>query len=83
MTDVTHPALSVSDTVYEAFCRAKGEIMPDALAAAITQWVRETIEGKHRHDLIELSDLLHEAYVTEDITNLRAALLTFMGVNPT
>jgi hypothetical protein len=91
VTDVTPPALSVSDTVRDAFCEAQHRLWmsrPDArtdgeleagLAAAIAQWVRETIAGKSEADVERFAAAA--AFASRDY--IRAALLTFMGVPPT
>jgi hypothetical protein len=89
VTDVTPPALSVSDTVRDAFCEAQHRLWmsrPDArtdgeleagLAAAIAQWVRETIAAKSDYEVERLATMME---FLEGHGDARLHLLTFMGV---
>jgi hypothetical protein len=95
---MTHPALSVSPTVYKAFEAAHfGEqirwadwdnetdeegsrALRIAIAAAIAQWVRETIAAKSDYEVERLATMME---FLEGHGDARLHLLTFMGVNPT
>jgi hypothetical protein len=98
---MTHPALSVSDTVLEAYSAGAHNYFLSitdsddldvrdekraALAAAIAQWVRETIQGKSDAELLQLSldvAIQDNHFGNHDLDpKARAALLTFLGVQP-